>query len=268
MTDWLGLLTKASEGVQMVADKYSSSSRRNEIVGTGASGDRTLVVDREAERELVDSLSSVEGLRILSEEMGESGPRDASFTAILDPIDGSANFSRGIPFYCTSICVVEGRSLRDSKCALVRDLVSGGVYYAERGKGARKNGEHISPSAVTEISEAVAGADLSKASPSLLRGIAPLISALKRQVHFGANALELCLVAEGLLDAFVDVRGRMRVTDIAAAYLVVTEAGGVATSETGKPLNPTPDLISRLSCVAAGNPKLHGRLLRELSVIR
>jgi len=265
VTDWENLLAEAALRVQRVSDRLSSSAERDRVVGTGASGDETLLADREAELELVDSLSSVEGLRIVSEEMGESGPKAAKLTAIIDPIDGSSNFSRGIPFYCTSVCIVAGISLRDSRYALVRDLVGGDVYYAERGKGASKNGVRIRGSPVSDLSEAVAGVDLSRAAPAVVRGLTSVIPNLKRHIHLGANALELCFVADGLLDASLDIRGMARVTDFAAGYLIATEAGAKVTSEAGRSIEPRLDMKSRFSYVAAGNAKLHNLIMKELS---
>ena len=268
MTDWEKLLTSASSEVQRACESVRSKGERAQEVGTGASGDETLVADREAEKVIMDSLLSVDGVRVLSEEAGEVGPKSSKFLAIVDPVDGSSNFSRGIPFYCTSICLVEGARLRDARFALVRNLVSGDVYYAEKGKGAFKNGRRLQPSTKTELAESIAAVDVSKAKPVVIDALGPLSSKLGRQVHFGANALEICMVADGEVDSFVDLRGRMRVTDVAGAYLVAREAGAVVTSETGTELDPALDLGSRLSVVASANATLHQKVLKELGPFR
>ncbi len=268
MTDWEKLLTSASSEVQKVCESVRSRGERDQKVGVGAAGDETLVADREAEKVIVDSLLAVDGVRVLSEEAGEVGPKSSGLLAIVDPVDGSSNFSRGIPFYCTSICLVEGAGLRGAKFALVRNLVSGDVYYAEKGKGAFKNGRRLRPSTKTELSESIAAVDVSKAKPAVIEALGPLSSKLARQVHFGANALEICMVADGEVDSFVDLRGRMRVTDVAGAYLIAKEAGAVITSEKGTELDPALDLRSRLSVVASANAVLHQRILKELGPIR
>jgi myo-inositol-1(or 4)-monophosphatase len=77
----------------------------------------------------------------------------------------------------------------------------------------------------------------------------------------GANALELCFVGDGRIDAFVDARGKMRITDFAAAYLILTEAGGVITDVGGRSLNPEFDLEHRFSFVASANATLHKEIL-------
>jgi fructose-1,6-bisphosphatase/inositol monophosphatase family enzyme len=94
--------------------------------------------------------------------------------------------------------------------------------------------------------------------------VAGLVSSVKRQVHFGANALEICLVAEGKLDGFVDIRGRMRITDFAAGYLIATEAGAQVTEHDGSVLNPGLNLAERFRVVAAGNKALHKKVLGQI----
>ena len=79
--------------------------------------------------------------------------------------------------------------------------------------------------------------------------------------HFGANALELCYVADGKTEAFVDIRGKLRTTDLAAAYLIVKEAGGAVTTPTGEALNVNLDPKQTVKFVASGNPQIHKTIL-------
>jgi myo-inositol-1(or 4)-monophosphatase len=267
VTDWKEVLSEACGRAQAVAEKASAGRGRSREVGVGASGDRTLAADRDAEEEILDSLSGIAGLRIISEEIGEVGDKAGRVTAIVDPIDGSSNFGRAIPFYCTSIAIVEGTHLRDVRHAMVRNLVNGDVYYSERGCGSTKNGRLIRTSTESEASESVVGIDMSRASEGTIIDLAPLISRVKRQVHFGANALELCLVAEGKEEAFVDVRGRMRITDFAGGYLIASEAGAVVSNPQGAELDPALRLGERFGFVVSANDELHrvvlGLLRRE-----
>jgi myo-inositol-1(or 4)-monophosphatase len=82
--------------------------------------------------------------------------------------------------------------------------------------------------------------------------------------HFGANALELCYVADGTTDAFVDIRGKLRTTDMAAAWLILNEAGGKITSSSGEPLNVDLDPKQKVEFVAAANSGVHDAILRLL----
>ena len=78
----------------------------------------------------------------------------------------------------------------------------------------------------------------------------------------GSVAIELCYVAQGIYDAFLDVRGNQRITDLAAAKLIVEEAGGVVTNEYGQPLCGKLNVLERTSIVASGNKNIHQELIR------
>ena len=204
------------ERVQEVRDRLVSSQKGTERIGEGAGGDITMRVDQEAEEEIIAVLKQKGDVRLVAEEKGESGPKDARWTVIIDPIDGSSNFEKGIPFYCTSIAVLEGKTLDDASHGLVRNLVNGDTYYAEAGSYATKNGGEIRTSNLQELREATVGIDISRTTLPVVKSLNVLIASIKRQMHFGANALETCFLAEGRLDGFVDVRGRIRVMDMAA----------------------------------------------------
>ncbi|MGW8289440.1 MAG: inositol monophosphatase family protein, partial [Candidatus Bathyarchaeia archaeon] len=88
-----------------------------------------------------------------------------------------------------------------------------------------------------------------------------LIQETKHIRHFGANALELCYVADGTTDAFIDIRGKLRTTDLAAAYLIVKEAGGKITTPTGDPLEAKLDPKQTVKFVSSGNQKIHKTIL-------
>lgn len=237
---------------------------RSREVGVGESGDATLLADRTAEEAIISTLLEAPGVRILSEEAGEVGPASAEFLAVVDPLDGSSNFSRGIPVYCTSIAVAEGDRLRDVKHALVLDLVTGAAFESERRRGAFRDGRRIKASKAPSLSGAAVGIDFSGSGREATLRCVPLIEATRRQVHLGANALELALLAEGAVDCFVDLREKMRVTDFAAAALVIEEAGGVVAGGDGRLMNPRLDLSGRWSMLASGNKRLHASLLSVL----
>jgi myo-inositol-1(or 4)-monophosphatase len=260
--EWEKLLLGATERVRGKISTVARRGERGKSVGIGASGDRTLLADKVAEAELMKTLIGVTGTRVLSEEAGFRGDPDGNTLAVVDPLDGSSNFARGIPFYCTSVAVVEGNSLEDIEVGVVRDLVTGDVFHAVRGKGTKKNGAPVHASRVTDLSGAALGIDISRGSSRLIGRLAPLISAIGRQVHFGANALELSYVSDGTIDAFVDVRGEIRITDLAAAYLVAAEAGAEISDVRGRQLSAVFDLEHRLSFVASANAHLHKEILR------
>ena len=267
-TDWAELLAHATEKVQRSVSEIAAGRNRRLVVGTGAAGDKTLLADRKAEEELLSALFRVEGLRVLSEEAGNKGDAKADLVAVVDPLDGSSNFERGIPFYCTSVAIADGGSLTELSHALVRDLVTGDVYYAEKGKGARKNGRVIRTAKTADLSNAVLGIDISKANRETIAGLERVIGTGKQQVHYGANALELCYLADGRIDASIDIRGRMRVTDFAGGYLIAKEAGAVFSSDDEGELDIPLDLDARFGFVASANRTVHRQILERLSLTR
>ena len=261
---WERLLLSATAKVRPRVSWLARRGYRGRTVGVGAAGDKTIYADKAAEDILLAALKD-KGVRILSEEAGFVGDGAAKALAVVDPLDGSSNFSKGVPFYCTAVAIVDGDGADGIAVGVVRDLVTGDAYSATRGGGARKNGRPIRTSETRTLSEAVLGVDLSRGGPDTARLLAPLIAGAKRQLHFGANALELCYTAEGRTDAFVDVRGRIRITDLAAAYLIAAEAGAVISQKDGSKLAPTFDLEHRLSFVASANPALHKQILEVVS---
>jgi myo-inositol-1(or 4)-monophosphatase len=265
MVEWESVLHDAAERVQDVRDRLVASQGGTEKMGEGASGDITMRVDKEAEEEIVEVVKQKGDVRFVAEEHGESGPADARWTVVVDPIDGSSNFERGVPFYCTSIAVLEGRSLDDATHALVRNLVNGDTYYSEKSGYSTKNGAAIKTTDLTDLREATLGIDISRTTLPVVKSMNGLISSIKRQMHFGANALEMCFFAEGRLDGVVDVRGRTRVVDVAAAHLIARGAGGVFSDKRGAGLNPAMNVRERFTLVGGANQTLHRRILEKLA---
>lgn len=262
-SEWLRLLSAATDDVRVRVSAVLAEEEARKVVGTGAAGDQTILADKAAEDVLLEAIGKVPGVRVLSEEAGMAGAPEGRTLAIVDPLDGSSNFERGIPFYCTSVAIAEGGG--DVVAGVVRDLVSGDVYAAAKGEGATKNGVGLRTSALEEPSGAVVGVDISRSPPGLVEKLAPLVRGVKRQTHLGANALELCYLADGRLDAFVDLRGAIRVTDFAAAKLITEEAGARVTGPGGEKLALSYDLEHRFSFVASANRALHERILKLCS---
>ncbi|HEX7483054.1 MAG TPA: inositol monophosphatase family protein, partial [Candidatus Bathyarchaeia archaeon] len=99
-------------------------------------------------------------------------------------------------------------------------------------------------------------------SKAIVPKVAALIENTKHIRHYGANALEICYVANGLTDAFIDLRGKIRTTDVAAGFLIVKEAGGIVTTPGNQPLNVKLDPTQKLSFIASGNQQIHQKIVR------
>jgi myo-inositol-1(or 4)-monophosphatase len=154
------------------------------------------------------------GFRVVSEESGVTG--EGEYTVVLDPIDGSTNCDHGIPFYATSLAVLRNEEL---VAALVVNQATGAVYEAEKGAGACRNGETISPSGRMDAAESIVSFS---GLPSRHLGWAQFRS-------LGAASLEICLVADGSLDMFsVAARSGLHPWDYLGGLLMIEEAGAVA----------------------------------------
>lgn len=176
-----------------------------------------LVVDGPLVERLLDA-----GLGVLSEEAGVIEP-DRDLIAIVDPIDGSTNASRGIPWFNTSICVIDEQG---PLVALVENHVTRERFEAIRGGGATRNGVTMQhPTGA--IATGIVG----------VNGAPPPAGPWAQFRCLGASALDLCAVAAGVLDGYVDfVDNAHGVWDYAAAMLVCQEVGAPLVDAFGRDL--------------------------------
>lgn len=189
------------------------------------------------------------GLGAMSEETGlHDGDRD--IVVVLDPVDGSTNASRDLPWYATSLCAVD----RDgARAALVVDQAGGARFEARRGGGATVDGRPLRPSGATELSESIVG----------LSGYPPWWFGWKQYRALGAVALDLCAVAGGRLDAYVDCSPSAHgAWDYLGGMLICQEAGAAVDDAWGRPL-VTLDHRARRTPVAAATPALLDAALAE-----
>jgi myo-inositol-1(or 4)-monophosphatase len=187
------------------------------------------------------------GLGVLSEESGRHRP-EASITVVVDPLDGSTNASRGIPWYATSLCAVDHQGPR---AALVVNLVSGERFAAVRGGGATRDGVAIRPSGVVDLASSVVA----------LSGFPARWLGWKQFRALGACALDLCAVAAGTVDAYVDCSWNAHGSwDYLGGMLVCQEAGAVIVDLDGRDL-VTLEHGERRTPVAAASPEVLHSLL-------
>jgi myo-inositol-1(or 4)-monophosphatase len=199
--------------------------------------------DLAADRAALDVLLGG-GLQVLSEESGRSG--SGPLVCVLDPIDGSTNFDRGIPFYATSLCVLDAGEMR---CSVVVNLATDTWFEATSGGGATRNGEPIAASGVDKLSRAIVScAGVPHRNPGWAQFRA-----------LGAASLELCAVADGSLDAFVQLgTARLNPWDYLGGLLIATEAGAVVRGLDGVELVVDDGEPRRL--LAASTPSLFAQL--------
>jgi myo-inositol-1(or 4)-monophosphatase len=234
-TDWLGFSRRAAGAARDAVNAYATTAERGVETGRGEGGDTAYVIDRAAEDAI---FAEIEGLGVpvtaVSEERGEVEVDGGSDTrVVIDPVDGSLNAKRGLPFACVSIAIASGPRMGDVEMGWVAELdprISAGDeprpgrdWWAVKGEGAFRDGEplpRLRPGPLEVLG-------LETARPELVAAAASAIEAVQaRRIRaLGSVAMTLCLVAAGQLDAMLSLRP-IRSVDAAAAQLLVTEAGG------------------------------------------
>jgi myo-inositol-1(or 4)-monophosphatase len=245
-----------------VLDDLPTRVEREPIVGTGLGGDETTAVDKAAEDAILARLQALDDVTIVSEEVGRVG--DGASLVVVDPIDGSLNAKRGIPFFAVSIAVADGGRMGDVHFGYVYDFGSGEEWVARRGGGATLNGAPLTvrPKETIEILafEATRSALIARDAPK----VADLAYRLR---IMGSLALSLCHLAAGRIDAVCSLRGA-RSVDIAAAQLLVREAGlAIELFDDERTFEEAElDLEGRSRVAAAGTLELCRTLANALSV--
>jgi myo-inositol-1(or 4)-monophosphatase len=260
--DWLGLCRRAAHAAREAVNGLEDTAERSVQHGEGEGGDVTLAVDRVAE-DAVFSVFAASRLPLLavSEERGEvslnGGDEGGPVRVVVDPVDGSMNAKRALPFACVSIAVASGPRMGDVRVGFVAELDPPRDWWAVRGEGAFLDGRRLGPLSPGPLE--ILG--LETARPSLVAGAAEAIAGLeaRRLRVLGSVAASMCLVAAGRLDAMITLR-EVRSVDVAAAQLIVEEAGGAVALPGGDEL----DLSLRTRAAAARDAALLERLRTTL----
>lgn len=215
-------------------------------------------IDHQSEEYILGELAArFAGHHIFSEESGErAGSADDVW--YIDPLDGTLNYSHGLPIFCVSMAYEHAGELQ---LACVYDPIANELYTAERGKGAWLNGTsiHVSSAADLKGSLLVTGFPYD-AWTNPVNNFAEFERLSKRTQgvrRLGSAALDLCYVAAGRLDGFWEIR--LNAWDVAAGALIAKEAGAVVTNVRGGP-----DFITKPQSVLAANATLHARMLEVL----
>jgi myo-inositol-1(or 4)-monophosphatase len=264
VTDWLKTCRAAAADVRRVLDELPTRDEREPVIGPGVGGDDTTAIDAAVERVVVERLDeSLPDFTLVSEELGLRGALGGgSLVVVLDPIDGSINAKRGIPFFSLSIAIADGPTMEDVLFGYVYDFGSSEEWTATRGKEALLNGRPIGPTLPKDPIELLS---LEATRTDLVaKHVAPLVDLAYRLRIMGSLALSLCHLAAGRVDAVCSLK-TARSVDIAAAQLVVRERGIAIELPDAPPLERAPlDLEGRSRVVAAATPLLCAQLAAAL----
>jgi myo-inositol-1(or 4)-monophosphatase len=238
--------------------RFATAAERGVETGTGEGGDRTLVIDRAAEEAVLAELEATGvPLTVVSEEAGQVELHGGgALHAVVDPVDGSLNAKRGLPYASVSIAIADGLSLDDVEFGYIAALAPELEWWASRGQGAFAGGERLPPLEPGPLE--VLGVETAR--PHRVAEAAASIAQLEaRRIRaLGSVAVTLAFVAEGALDAMLSLRP-VRSVDAAAGSLLVREAGGsVSFPEAGE--RPSIGLEMRSRVMAARDPATLARL--------
>lgn len=270
---WSKISHKIMEEVDEAISPLVGQVKAGETVKMGADGTPTKLIDLVAEEKVVEILESTEiPLTLVSEEIGrfKFGDDPSKVIFVVDPLDGTSNALKNIPAYGISLAVAEiskiedSMTIKDVEMGFVKNFATGDIYEAVKGRGAILNGESIFTSKEGDISTSSIGAYIYRAD---MKKVDKLCKMVRRMRILGSVAIELCYVADGTYDAFLDVRGNLRIVDVSAARLIVEEAGGMVTNEYNQPLSGKLNVLERTSIIASGNSNIHQELIQILGGI-
>ena len=239
IADGLGLLHDVADAVatamRTVTDWGPSGERDGQYALDVTADDAALAVIRRA------------GIGVLSEESGYD-PGTTGQVVVIDPIDGSTNASRGVPWYATSLCLVDTDG---PAVALVVNQATGVRYSAERGAGAWCGERRLYPSMCADVADAIV----------IVSAVPPPDIGWAQFRAFGACALDLCALADGVVDAYVDFGTEQHgVWDYLGGWMICREAGIEVVDAFDRPMLHM-DHAARRTPVAAATPLLAADLL-------
>ena len=267
MTDWLAFCRDAAAAVERALAELPTRTDREPVVALGAGGDETTAIDAAAESAVVSLLESLHAggveFTLVSEELGERSFGADGLRVVLDPIDGSMNAKRGIPFFSVSIAVAEGGAMRDVFFGYVFDFGTREEWTARRGEGAFLNGERLDGPGPKEEVEMLSFE--ATTTELVAEQIADMVGIADRTRIMGSLALSLCHLAAGRVDGVCSLKPA-RSVDIAAAQLLVRERGLAIDLPDAPPFGEAPlDLAGRSRLVAAASPERCAELFARLS---
>ncbi|HLY94950.1 MAG TPA: inositol monophosphatase family protein [Gaiellaceae bacterium] len=261
MIDWLAVCRAATEDVRGVLVGMPSRAARESVLGQGLGGDDTTAIDQAAENAILAHFADID-VTIVSEEVGRVG--DGKTIVVVDPIDGSVNAKRGIPFFSVSIAIAAGETMGDVFFAYVYDFGTGEEWTARRGEGAWLNGEPLGAERPKDRIEILS---FEATRTQLIARDAPKVAELADRLRMmGSLALSLCHLAAGRVDGVCSLKAA-RSVDIAAAQLLVREVGlAIELFDDSRSFGEAElDLTGRSRVAAAGTPELCAQIGAALS---
>jgi myo-inositol-1(or 4)-monophosphatase len=265
VSSWLETCRACAADIEGVLASLPTRVEREPVLRLGEGGDDTTAIDEAAEQAVVAQLEATgESFVLVSEELGtrefgSGGP----IHVVVDPVDGSVNAKRGIPFFSFSLAVAEGPTMGDVVFGYVYDFGTGEEWTAQRGAGARLGDTRLGSLRPKEPIEILSFEGTTTAA--IAAEIEGVVGVAGRVRVMGSLALSLCHLAAGRVDAVCSLKGA-RSVDIAAAQLLIRECGLAIELVGDAPFGEAPlDLVSRSRVVAAATPELVRTVMSALA---
>lgn len=253
-SEWLEPCRAAVRDVEAVLAAMPTREERERPIRQGMGGDVTCAIDEAVETAVLRHFDRP-GIRIVSEEIGIKG--EGAVTVLVDPVDGSQNAERAIPYFALSVAVAEGGTIDDVVFGFVHDFGAREEWTAARGAGAFLNGEPLTGAPKEEIEMLSIEATQASRVRDALVTLAPLTDRLR---VMGAQAITFCHLAAGRTDAVVVLKPS-RTVDFAAAQLLVRERGFTIHAIDGPEVGTIPlDLAAPSRLCAAATPEAAERI--------
>lgn len=260
-SDYLKIAISAAKKAGEIQKKYFGGEFT--ISDKRASYDRVTTADLESEDIIVETLrSQFPDFNILAEEK-DYGKTDSEYTWIIDPLDGTNNFSCGIPIFASSIGLAKGD---DVICGVVYNPMEDALFYAEQGKGAYLNAKAINVNDAKNLEESllITGFYYDR-GPGMEKNLRTAGAFFRENIiglrRFGAAALDLCFVACGRAAGYWEFR--LSPWDFAAGKIILKEAGGKISTAEDKDVN-----VKEKSYVVSSNNIIHNKMLEIINNVK
>ncbi|EHP84644.1 bifunctional fructose-bisphosphatase/inositol-phosphate phosphatase [Methanotorris formicicus] len=247
---WDEIALKIAKDIEKDIMPIFGKKEASKFIGYSPSGDKTKLVDKIAEDIVLEHLLPLD-VNIVSEESGGIN-KESEYTVVVDPVDGSYNFIKGIPIFGFSFAVFKKN---EPIYTMIYEFVTKNVYEGIPKRGAYLNGRKIKvkPLKLESISLSFYG----NKDANFLKNV-------RRFRILGAIAVELVYLAKGSLDGVVDIRKYVRPTDIAAGVVIARESGAIITDENGEELTFNLSATERLNIIAVNSKELLDIILENI----
>lgn len=266
LNDFTNLLTEFDH---MMVDLYQDSLSKPKLLEKtnfkNAAGHKSRVIDLVMEDAIIDFFREKEfSCEIEAEERGRTKISDTpKYLVVTDPLDGTTNFSKGIPLTCYGLAIAKLKNgstnafFEDILAASVRSFHTDELFMSNLGKGSFLNNKPIKPSSVKQVEKALIAFDLDRtwSNKNLLYKVLEIFKKCRGTRRFGANLLDMCYVASGKVEIMIDIRNRLSAVHTPGLF-IAKESGAAIKSIINEVFNPKLLANEHLGFILCCNEKM------------